>query len=257
MGLSAVSKRQPMRATGRLVAGAAAVCVLVAGLPTAGWAIEALGGAERIAARSGLPSFTPASADPRIARLVAQTDRGARLMRFTPAGAAESSVRPVTVAVRIDDQAARVISVRSPGAVNEQASGASSALRLTPTRYNLGLARGYESFGKVPVAAAASAAPVLSRTLSDAAIPDLATFRPAPGVAEQPSRFAARIAPDEGARADAPEQAVDLGGSYRLTRNLDVTAGVRYSQERDRLAPLADTAKKDSQAVYVGTQFRF
>ena len=49
---------------------------------------------------------------------------------------------------------------------------------------------------------------------------------------------------------------VDLGGAYRLGRNIDVTAGVRYSQERDRLRPLTD-GKKDNQAVYLGTQFRF
>ena len=41
-----------------------------------------------------------------------------------------------------------------------------------------------------------------------------------------------------------------------MTRNLDVTAGVRYSQDRDRIAPLTD-AEQDGQAVYVGTQFRF
>jgi hypothetical protein len=52
------------------------------------------------------------------------------------------------------------------------------------------------------------------------------------------------------------EQTVDLGGAYRVTRNLDVTAGVRLSQDRDRLAPLTDSVQ-DSQAVYVGTQFRF
>lgn len=253
MGRSKVSNRQPDRAKGRLIAGAAVACVLAAGVPSAGFAIEALGGTERLAASA----FTPASADPRIARLAARADRGARLMRFTPAGAAERSARPVTVAVRIDEQAARAISVRSAiAAANEPAIGAAPTLRITPARYNLGLARGYESFAKTPVAAAA-AAPVVSSTLSSAAIPDLATFRPAPGVAEQPSRFAPRVAPDEGPRVDPNEQAVDLGGSYRLTRNINVTAGVRYSQERDRLAPVADTAKKDSQAVYVGTQFRF
>jgi predicted porin len=50
--------------------------------------------------------------------------------------------------------------------------------------------------------------------------------------------------------------AVDFGSSYRLARNLDVTAGVRYKSQRDRLEPLADT-RRDSQAVYVGTQFKF
>ena len=55
---------------------------------------------------------------------------------------------------------------------------------------------------------------------------------------------------------EAPAYSLDVGGSYRLTRNLDVTAGVRYKAERDRLAQLSDD-RRDSQAVYVGTAFRF
>ena len=54
----------------------------------------------------------------------------------------------------------------------------------------------------------------------------------------------------------AGTQRVDLGGSYRLSRNLDVTAGVRIKQDRDRLGPLTDGIE-DDQAVYVGTQIRF
>jgi hypothetical protein len=49
---------------------------------------------------------------------------------------------------------------------------------------------------------------------------------------------------------------LDVGGAYRLTRNLDVTAGVRYRSERNRLEALTDN-RRDSQAVYVGTAFRF
>ena len=41
-----------------------------------------------------------------------------------------------------------------------------------------------------------------------------------------------------------------------MSRNLDLTAGVRVTSDRDRLLPLTD-GKQDSQAVYVGTQFRF
>jgi hypothetical protein len=48
----------------------------------------------------------------------------------------------------------------------------------------------------------------------------------------------------------------EVGGSYRLTGNLDVTGGVRYRVQHDRLQPLADE-RRDSQAVYVGTAFRF
>ena len=49
---------------------------------------------------------------------------------------------------------------------------------------------------------------------------------------------------------------VDVGGSYRVTEHLDVTAGVRYAEDRERLLPLTD-GKQDGQAVYVGTQIRF
>jgi hypothetical protein len=49
---------------------------------------------------------------------------------------------------------------------------------------------------------------------------------------------------------------VDLGGSYSINSRLDVTGGVRYKMERDRLMELSDD-RRDSQAVYVGTAFRF
>jgi hypothetical protein len=49
---------------------------------------------------------------------------------------------------------------------------------------------------------------------------------------------------------------VDLGGSYALTRNLEVTGGVRYRMQRDRLERIADE-RRDSQAVYIGTAFKF
>ena len=52
-------------------------------------------------------------------------------------------------------------------------------------------------------------------------------------------------------------ESLDLGGAYRVSRNLDVTAGVRLSEEQDaRLSPLTDGAD-DSQSVYIGTQLRF
>ena len=52
------------------------------------------------------------------------------------------------------------------------------------------------------------------------------------------------------------QQTVGVGGSFRLSPNLNVMAGVRYSQERERLDPLTNSVK-DSQAVYVGTQIKF
>ena len=55
---------------------------------------------------------------------------------------------------------------------------------------------------------------------------------------------------------DKPSYAFDLGGSYSVTRNVAVTAGVRYKSEDQRLPRLTDN-RRDSQAVYVGTAFRF
>jgi hypothetical protein len=94
-------------------------------------------------------------------------------------------------------------------------------------------------------------------------MPDLASFRPKPGAAPDSSRFAPRIALDEREKTgrsprtfEQNDQQVDLGGAYRVTRNLDVTAGVRVTSDRDRLRPITD-GRQDNQAVYVGTQFRF
>ena len=81
---------------------------------------------------------------------------------------------------------------------------------------------------------------------------------------QRPSRFGAdmrldsRSLPGANDRSLDPDRAysVDVTGSYRLSRNVDLTAGVRLRRENDRLAPLTDQ-QQDSQAVYVGTQFRF
>ena len=49
---------------------------------------------------------------------------------------------------------------------------------------------------------------------------------------------------------------LDVGGSYNISRNIAVTGGVRYKVERDQIPALADD-HRDSQAVYVGTAFKF
>ena len=229
---------------------------LAIGAPSAGLALGMLDNdAAGASARGSFASFTPASVDPRLARLVAdRSGASGKLLRFTPAGTANQSSRSVTVAVRVDNDTARAISVRSALAAAQDESS-SMTVRIASTRYNLGLSRGYENFAK---------APDLAKDLSDASIPDLASFRPSPGAKETPSRFNARIALEEAQKTGrAPrtrealgDQTVDVGGSYSVTNNLDVTAGVRYSQDRDRLAPLTSD-QQDSQAVYVGTQFRF
>ena len=250
------------KAKSRLAAGIAGAALVVAA-PSSSLAVGLLQDGASSMTLDGIAAFTPASADPRVAQLVAERSGGkTRFMRFTPAGSDFGS-RSVTVAVRVDEEAARAISVRSAiNAASEARVAGSSSLRIAPSRYNLGLARGYQSFAK--------AAPVLSASLSRADIPDLAEFKPSPGVQEEPSRFAARVQLEPGdaagrasrlaARSSSDlviDQTLDVAGSYRLTRNLDVTAGVRYSQDRDALVTLPDIEEQDSRAVYIGTQFRF
>jgi hypothetical protein len=178
-----------------------------------------------------------------------------KTFRFTPAGNGARADRSVTVAVRLDADSARALRITPQLAVSELPS-TGSALRIAPSAYSLGSSRGYRSF-----ASGGSAAPTLA---ARGDIPDLASFRPSPGPRGAPSRFSPQIELDQRAPAGRSprtfdgdgEQRVDVGGSYRLSRNLNVTAGVRVQTERDRLVPLTD-GRQDSQAVYVGTQFRF
>jgi hypothetical protein len=232
-----------------------ATAVALGAVPTAGLAVTAVTGSMSEQAR--IIPFTPANVDPAVARRVAAkiAARG-QTMRFTPAGATLDRDRTVTVAIRIDADEARAIAVRTAIAVAKGEPGAGPSIAtLAPTRYNLGLSRGYQSFAK-------PAAPALD--LKRIEMPDLASFRPRDGVRETPGRLQPRIALEAETRTGRSvgtleglgEQAVDLGAGYRLARNLNVTAGLRLKQDRDRLAPLTD-AVRDDQAVYVGTQFKF
>jgi len=209
---------------------------------------------------------SPVSADSRAIDTV-RSDSGTRLARglslqwlgrgpeylFTPAKNPNRPDRSVTVAVRLDSRALKTITVfgkADPGS-------ADANLRLAQSPFNLGLARGYRNFAQdlVPSTLARRTDP-----------PDLSryTLVPSSKAREEP-RFAPRVVFDEKTTtgraprtfAGDKEDQVDLGGSYRVSRNLDVTAGVRYSsQDRERLLPLTD-GNKDNQAVYVGTQFHF
>jgi len=232
-----------------LVASALAISA-----PSAGLALVSFTDGESASSLRALDFFTPASVDPELASRATEAARGSGLT-FTPAGtAATLGDRTVTIAVRVDNEIAEAISVR--GAIDAAPGTGSPLDQLQPTRYNLGAAVGYESFARPAT---------LPQTVRNISMPDLSAFEPSEGIAsDEPSRLQPRIAIEGEEIAgrsrntlDAlSSQTVDLGGSYSLTRNLDVTAGVRISQERDRLAPLTDSAQ-DSQAVYIGTQFRF
>jgi hypothetical protein len=209
----------------------------------------------RLAMPDGGDSLADAqlAARPVPALLINSLGKG-QMFRFTPAGNANRPDRSVTVAVRVDPLVGQSILVRAARPALAVSAPGAAQLQISPTAFNLGVSRGYQSFAESLVPTAESRKPHT---------PDLTQIGILPVGKDDPSRFSPHIVLDEKQAtgraprtfADTQDQ-VDLGGSYRLGRNLDVTAGVRYSQERDRLRPVTD-GKKDSQAVYVGTQFRF
>ena len=240
--------------SGRLFSGIALGVLVTAGIAVA----PAIGAPDKAAPHSikltapapfrGFGSFTPAAADPRLAAVFARGGLDTSGFRFTPSDSRRGSSHAVTVAVRARSSQTAVAAERAASA-----SAAPATVSLTPVAYNLGIAVGWRHFAlsgdmtKIDLAGAPG-----SREAVDV------------GVSYAGKRFSGQVR----AGADRPiagtpqliEQgpvySVDVAGSYRLTRNLDVTAGVRYKSERDRLQQLSDE-RRDSQSVYIGTAFRF
>jgi hypothetical protein len=236
-----------------LVTGGGAVALALAFTP----ALSAPGDSRAIkprttlAPRGDLGTFTPANGDPRLAAVLARSGLGTSGFRFTPATTSVRLNRSVTVAVRARNGSAPALTERAALISPSQGSGVGA---LTPIAYNLGVAVGWRRF-----AVSSEVAKVDLGALGGREAVDL-------GVSYTARKFSTRLA--VGADHSTPGTpralalgsngySLDLGGSYRLSRNLDLTAGVRYrTSERDRLAPLADN-RRDSQAVYVGTAFKF
>jgi len=191
-------------------------------------------------------TFTPAVADPRLAAELARRGYQANGFRFTPAPTALNRSQSIRVAIR-----ARA----TPAGALRRAADASATpvTAITPAVYNLGASIGWKRFA-------------LSGDVDSVKGGTLPGGRQAAevGVSYSGSRFTARAEAGVARAdpttpriiADAESYTVGVGGSYRIARNLDVTGGVRYKIQRDRLEALADQ-RRDSQAVYVGTAFRF
>jgi hypothetical protein len=202
------------------------------------------GNAMRMGGKTGFGTFTPAAADPRLAASLARSGMTANQLRFTPVAAIGRN-RAVTVAVR-----ARTMT----GASQTAAIAAPSAtLGVAPVAYDLGVGVGWKRFALTgDVRRVDTAMAPGSREQADV------------GISYNARKWSTRVQ----VAADRPagnvprtivggdSMSLDVGGAYKLTRNLDVTAGVRYRSERNRLDRIEDE-RRDSQAVYVGTAFRF
>lgn len=234
--------------TGRIMGGLAAGVMLVSSLALS----PALGASKANDAprprpaldlRDGIGSFTPAATDARLAAALSRSGLASTGFRFTPASSVRLN-RSVTVAVRARTNGSAIGSTQT-------ALVAPSA--IVPIAYNLGVAVGWKKFAVSGDMEKVDIAGLGRREAADV------------GVSYTNKRFSTRLQVGvDRTTGPAPRVigagngvSVDLGSSYSLTRNLDVTAGLRYRAERsDRLLPQSDN-RRDSQAVYVGTAFRF
>ena len=197
---------------------------------------------------SVLGSFTPAAADPKLAALLARSGLDDSNFRFTPAESRRSGNRAVTVAVRAQSI---VSSRKAQGSVTEIPD--SGTIGLKPIAYNLGVAVGWKRFAvSGDVARIDLGGLPGSRESADVGV--TFTGRRFTGrlvaSADRPLANTPRLI------ADAPSYSIDMGGSYSITRRIDVTAGVRYKSEDYRIDRTTDN-RRDSQAVYIGTALRF
>jgi hypothetical protein len=194
-------------------------------------------------------SFTPANADPKLAAALAGS-KGLALtdFKFTPA---PSKGRPSQVRVAIRAR----VTEPAPAPAGNVALASNAVSALAPSGYNLGAAVGWRRF--------ALSGDVLKVKDADPALGGRETA--IVGVSYSLNKkLTTRVAFGSDRATDKPVQAlrksdnvsVDAGASYSLSRRLALTGGVRYSIEHDRNSALQDD-RRDSQAVYVGTAFKF
>ena len=193
-------------------------------------------------------SFTPANADPKLAAALAGKGLALTDFKFTPAPA-KGRPSQVRVAIR-----ARVMSPAQT-ALAEAAVPTAAVNALTPTGYNLGVAVGWRRFAVSGDVAKAKSADTAIGGRESAVL----------GVSYSlNNRLSTRVAVGAERTTGNPVAALrrgdnvslDAGASYSLSRRIALTGGVRYNIDRDRPSALKDD-RRDSQAVYVGTAFKF
>ena len=187
-----------------------------------------------------ISSFTPANGDPRLAAAFANKPLSLTDFKFTPA-AAKGRPSQLRVAIR-----ARV-GTQAP------ADATPALAALTPASYKLGVAVGWKQF--------AVSGDVSRVTSPDPALGGRETA--VVGVSYSLKRFTGRVAVGADRAEGRPLAALRrgdnyslaVGGSYSLSRRIALTGGVRYEIDKQQSALKDD--RRDSQAVYIGTAFKF
>ena len=197
-----------------------------------------------------LGTFTPAVSDPRLAASIAR--RGSQIgneFRFTPAATSNERSRAVRVAIR-----ARANTPAEAARDVISATSATPVTAITPSSYTLGVSLGWRRFAVSGDVAQSEGGVLPGRREAAQVGMSYQANRRLTGrvaVAAERSEGTQRLVTDDEAYS------VDVGGAFSIARNVDVTAGARYRISRDRLEPMSRDERHDSQAVYVGTVFRF
>lgn len=231
-------------------AGSAMAAITLALTPAMGAAGDLMRMREQnpvsLGALGSISSFTPTTSNPRLAAAYAKAalNGSGKSFRFTPTSGSMSGRRSITVLVRADDDQP----IRTERTL--------PTLSITPVAFNLDVSRGWRKFALPDSVGRKELDPV-----------PVETFAGAKGFAleqQKKTRFSTNVLVD--AKRDtgtAPQTlagessySVDLASSYSLTRNVNVTAGVRYRGPINRLTPITDD-RQDSQALYLGTVFKF
>lgn len=231
-----------------MMVGAAAALIAL------GTVAPALGAPDRqkplpIARRdAGVIGFTPASADPKLAAMLAKAGIGGSALGFTPAEPRHGD-KPVTVTVAVRARSTFVVRTQPRGAGEPGLGAASGAPGIAPIAYDLGVSVGWQRFALPPEKSGDSGSGALGLIETSASLPPKRAARVR---VTADAQAVGPIGPDP----LPPSGTLDVGGAYRLTRHVDLTAGVRYKDQSYRLDRGLD-GRRDSQAVYVGTALRF
>ena len=233
------------------LAALAGSALFVAGLAVMPDAAESQARALSLNAPGAIGTFTPASGDPAMAQALRRAGISSRGMRFTPSASRQGG-RPVTVAVRA--RATTTAQAKRNAEMAMEQSSSAGVTAITPSAYNLGVSVGWRRFAISGDVARIDNGVIPGRSRESAEV----------GLSYSGRRWSTRIqvSTDRPSAESAPSLidneerlAVDVGGSYSIARNVAVTGGVRYQRQHRLEQP--DDERRDSQAVYVGTAFRF
>jgi hypothetical protein len=196
-------------------------------------------------------SFTPAQADPRLVAALSNRPLTSSEFNFTPT-AAKKRASQVRVAIRAQAITPQSSSTGASRTARVALASAAAVTALAPTAYNLGAGVGWRRFA-VDGDVARVKPDALGLGGRDGALVGI-NYSINRRLTGRLTASADRTDDRVPALSEKRAYAVDVGGAFDINRRLSVTGGVRYRVEKDRLTV---DQRRDGQAVYLGTAFKF